>query len=35
LRNSGKQVYAYFNNDWGGFALRDANKLRELLGVER
>ncbi len=33
LRNAGKEVYVYFNNDWGGYAIRDALKLRELLGV--
>ncbi len=33
LRNSGKEVYVYFNNDWGGYAIRDALKLRELLGI--
>ena len=26
-------VYAYFNNDWGGFAIRDGLWLRERLGV--
>src|SRR5215213_4204614 len=31
LRSAGKEVYVYFNNDWGGFAIRDAFKLRELL----
>jgi uncharacterized protein YecE (DUF72 family) len=35
LRAAGKEVYVYFNNDWGGFAIRDAVKLRELLGIER
>jgi len=35
LRNAGKEVYVYFNNDWGGFAIRDANKLRDLLGLEK
>lgn len=35
LRGSGKEVYVYFNNDWGGYAIRDAIKLRELLGIER
>jgi uncharacterized protein YecE (DUF72 family) len=34
LQGAGKEVYVYFNNDWGGFAIRDARKLRELLGVE-
>ena len=27
-------VFAYFNNDWEGFAPRNAIRLRELLGVE-
>jgi uncharacterized protein YecE (DUF72 family) len=31
LEESGKDVYLYFNNDWGGFAVRDAAKLQELL----
>jgi uncharacterized protein YecE (DUF72 family) len=35
LRAAGKEVYVYFNNDWGGFAIRDAVKLSELLAVER
>jgi uncharacterized protein YecE (DUF72 family) len=35
LRAAGKEVYVYFNNDWGGYAIRDAFKLRELLGIER
>jgi uncharacterized protein YecE (DUF72 family) len=35
LRSAGAEVYVYFNNDWGGFAIRDAVKLRELLGLER
>jgi uncharacterized protein YecE (DUF72 family) len=26
-------VYAYFNNDWEGFAVRNAATLRGLLGV--
>jgi uncharacterized protein YecE (DUF72 family) len=26
-------VFAYFNNDWRGFAVRDAARLRDLLGV--
>jgi uncharacterized protein YecE (DUF72 family) len=30
---SGKQVYIYFNNDWEGFALRDAFSLERLLGL--
>jgi uncharacterized protein YecE (DUF72 family) len=35
LRGAGKEVYVYFNNDWGGYAIQDAIKLRELLGIER
>ena len=35
LRNAGKEVYVYFNNDWAGYAIRDALKLRELLGIKR
>lgn len=35
LRSSRKEVYVYFNNDWAGYAIRDAMKLRELLGVPR
>ena len=35
LRKAGKEVYVYFNNDWGGYAIRDALKLRELLGITR
>lgn len=31
LRTAGKEVYVYFNNDWEGFAIRDAEKLRQLL----
>lgn len=31
LRNAGKEVYVYFNNDGGGFAIRDAIQLRKLL----
>src|SRR3954468_8003428 len=30
---AGKQVYVYFNNDWEGFALRDAGELEKLLGL--
>ena len=32
LRSAGKEVYVYFNNDWGGYATRDAMRLRKLLG---
>lgn len=35
LRRAGKEVYVYFNNDWGGYAIRDAIQLRTLLGIER
>jgi uncharacterized protein YecE (DUF72 family) len=35
LATSGKQVYVYFNNDWEGFALRDAGTLKKLLGLDR
>ena len=35
LRSAGKEVYVYFNNDWGGYAIRDAMRLRELLGIQR
>jgi uncharacterized protein YecE (DUF72 family) len=31
-RDDGLDVYAYFNNDWEGFAPRNAKLLRELLG---
>ena len=27
-----RDVFAYFNNDWGGHAPRDATRLRELMG---
>jgi len=27
------EVYAYFTNDWEGFAVRNALKLKERLGV--
>lgn len=32
LRTAGKEVYIYFNNDWEGFAVRDATRLQERLG---
>jgi uncharacterized protein YecE (DUF72 family) len=35
LSKAGKDVYVYFNNDWEGFAIRDAITLRELLGIAR
>jgi uncharacterized protein YecE (DUF72 family) len=33
FRRSGRDVYAYFNNDGGGHAVTNARELRELLGV--
>jgi uncharacterized protein YecE (DUF72 family) len=27
------EVFAYFNNDWEGFAVRNGQRLRDLLGV--
>jgi uncharacterized protein YecE (DUF72 family) len=35
LRQAGKEVYVYFNNDWRGHAVRDAERLRGLLRVAR
>jgi uncharacterized protein YecE (DUF72 family) len=32
LSRSGKESYVYFNNDWEGFAVKNATKLKELLG---
>jgi uncharacterized protein YecE (DUF72 family) len=29
----GKNVYAYFNNDWGGYAVRNALELKKHLGL--
>jgi uncharacterized protein YecE (DUF72 family) len=34
LAASGKDVYIYFNNDWEGFALRDAVTFERLVGLE-
>jgi uncharacterized protein YecE (DUF72 family) len=31
LSAAGKEVYLYFNNDWEGFAVRDARALQRLL----
>jgi uncharacterized protein YecE (DUF72 family) len=28
-----RDVYVYFNNDWEGFAVRNARRLKEILGV--
>jgi uncharacterized protein YecE (DUF72 family) len=33
LGNAGKEVYVYFNNDWEGYAVRDAVTLQEMLRV--
>lgn len=33
LGNAGKEVYVYFNNDWEGYAVRDAVTLQEILRV--
>jgi uncharacterized protein YecE (DUF72 family) len=27
------EVYAYFNNDWEGYAIRNARRLKKALGV--
>ena len=35
LSKSGKEVYVYFNNDREGHAVRDALRLREVLGLAR
>jgi uncharacterized protein YecE (DUF72 family) len=32
-RKDGIDVYAYYNNDWEGYAVRNGLRLRELLGV--
>jgi uncharacterized protein YecE (DUF72 family) len=32
-REDGIDVYAYYNNDWEGYAVRNGLRLRELLGV--
>jgi uncharacterized protein YecE (DUF72 family) len=32
LRSAGKDAYVYFNNDWEGYAVRDAGILQGLLG---
>lgn len=32
-REDGLDVYAYYNNDWEGYAVRNGLRLRELLGV--
>jgi uncharacterized protein YecE (DUF72 family) len=35
LADAGKEVYVYFNNDWEGFAIRDAVMMERLLGLDR
>jgi uncharacterized protein YecE (DUF72 family) len=32
LADAGKEIYLYFNNDWEGFAIRDAMFIERLLG---
>jgi uncharacterized protein YecE (DUF72 family) len=32
LADAGKEIYLYFNNDWEGFAIRDAVFIERLLG---
>lgn len=32
-RGDGIDIYAYYNNDWEGFAVRNGLRLKELLGV--
>ena len=32
-RTDGLDVYAYYNNDWEGYAVKNGLRLRELLGV--
>ena len=33
-RRAGLDVYAYFNNDWGGYAVENAMRLRRMLDGE-
>jgi len=33
IRSWGVETWAYFNNDWEAFAVRNGERLRELLGV--
>jgi uncharacterized protein YecE (DUF72 family) len=35
VSRTGKDAYVYFNNDWEGFAVRDATTLLQLLGPVR
>jgi uncharacterized protein YecE (DUF72 family) len=30
-----RTVYVYFNNDWQGFAVRNARSLQRMLGIGR
>ena len=32
-RNEGLDVYAYYNNDWEGYAVRNGLRLKQLLGI--
>ena len=32
-RDRGIDVYAYFNNDWEGFAVKNGLRLKKLLGL--
>jgi uncharacterized protein YecE (DUF72 family) len=32
-RDTGQDVYAYFNNDWEGYAVKNGLRLKEMLGV--
>ena len=34
MERRGVDVYAYFNNDWEGFAIRNGLRLQQLLGSE-
>jgi uncharacterized protein YecE (DUF72 family) len=34
-RREGRDVYVYFNNDWRGYAVKNARRLRELVGDRR
>jgi uncharacterized protein YecE (DUF72 family) len=34
LSSAGKDVYLYFNNDWEGYAIRDAMRIQELLRIQ-
>jgi uncharacterized protein YecE (DUF72 family) len=29
------EVFAYFNNDWNGYAVKNAGRLKVMLGLER